>query len=789
MIKLIFLVLWIPSILCVKPKWNNAYGEKCDQIFYKWMLKSAKKNIPVCSRKSSLYGNVDLRENIKPSVFRDLTKKEIEGLLDYLYNRSNLNLTIADKAAINTNYIFISEVFLPPKRDVLKHLNKGCVQPTREARVMIFRGAFSIPDVIEIVVSPLPNPTGYRHVPYRPKSIPFIDRPIDVFDLSITPLLEKIDKVAGKMLYELYGGRLINCSDRCLSFNVNSQLTTPLSGVRKRLWFSWLQQFTEHFLLRPLDFAVLREVDNNGNDALIKIWFDGSLFNSLEQTVAYYYTYKAYIIKVPFPTSDKKGDRTVNSRGKPSFKNPLKDPSQVSPDGIRYNIDDRHVSYTYWEFDVGMSVFYGPRLNDIRYKGDRIAYEISLQELATFYSGDKPQEHVLNFLDTTWKIGALAKYLHPGIDCPNDATFISSSFKVDTQDKPLINERAFCIFEFNTGMPLRRHNGYFKYLHRFYEGVTNVALIVRTIPTIGIYDYVIDFIFFQNGVIEVKITPTGIVTSSWHEHDNPYSFQVDNNLMSPLHQHLFNLKMDLDIKGTSNRFETIDIEPDVVDNVCHKNRGAKIVQNRFIKRLKQTELQAAYKFNFDYPKLLTFVNNNKKDKFGNSPGYKLLNKGMTKVIRPPNDGNNPAVSWSQYQVAVTKYKDSEPYSSSVYTHSDNPVFTFQEFIDDNEKIVDEDLVAWVTMGMHHVVQKEDIPVTHTPGQSHSTFLIPFNYFDESPGMSAGNAVRLDPVDLNDKTKMVKIDRLGTKSDVDCIPKKTYYDATLKKNPCLAIECL
>ncbi|CAC5374044.1 AOC1 [Mytilus coruscus] len=477
MIKLTFLVLWIPSILCGKPKWNNAYGEKCDQLFYKWMLKSGKyftieskylcpylrpstkKNIPVCSRKSSLYGNVDLRENIKPSVFRDLTKKEIEGLLDYLYNRSDLNLTIADKAAINTNYIFISEVFLPPKRDVLKHLNKGCVQPRREARVMIFRGAISIPDVIEIVVSPLPNPTGYRHVPYRPKSIPFIDRPIDVFDLSITPLLEKIDKVAGKMLYELYGGRLINCSDRCLSFNVNSQLTTPLSGVRKRLWFSWLQQFTEHFLLRPVDFAVLREVDNNA--------------------------------------SDQKSDRTVNSRGKPSFDKPLKDPLQVSPDGIRYNIDDRHVSYSYWEFDIGMSVFYGPRLNDIRYKGDRIAYEISLQELATFYSGDKPQEHVLNFLDTTWKIGALAKYLHPGIDCPNGATFISSSFKVDTQDEPLINERAFCIFEFNTGMPLRRHNGYYKYLHRFYEGVANVALIVRTIPTIGIYDYVIDFIFIK----------------------------------------------------------------------------------------------------------------------------------------------------------------------------------------------------------------------------------------------------------------------------------------------------
>ncbi|XP_052106452.1 putative amine oxidase [copper-containing] isoform X3 [Mytilus californianus] len=784
MLKVIVLVLWIDGILS-----GNGNGEKCDHLFNKWISKSAKHNIPVCSRKSSLYGNVDLRESIKPSVFRDLTKKEIEGLLDYLYNRSDLNLTTADKKAINSNYIFISEVFLPPKKHVLKHLDTGYAQPRREARVMIFRGAISIPDVIEIIVSPLPNPTGYRHVPYLPKSIPFIDRPINGFDYNLRPMLEKIDKVAGKMLNELYGGRLINCGDRCLTFSLHSQLTTPVSGISKRLWFSWLYQFSEHFLLRPVDFAVLREVDNNGNVTITKIWFDGSFFDSLEDIVAYYNTNKEYINKVPFPTRTGKNDKSINSRGEPSFNKPLKEPSQVSPDGIRYNINDRHVSYSYWEFDVGMAVFYGPRLNDIRYKGDRIAYEISLQELANFYSGDKPQEHVLFFLDSMFKIGAYAKYLHPGVDCPNDATFISSSFKIDRQDEPLINERAFCIFEFNTGMPLRRHNGYYWNLHRFYEGVVNVVLIVRTIPTIGIYDYIIDFIFYQNGVIEVKITPTGIVTSSWHRHDNPYSFQVDKNLMSPIHQHLFNFKMDLDIKGTSNRFETIDIEPVVVDNICHKNPGATIVQDRFIKRLKHKELEAAFKFNFDFPKLLTFVNNNKKDKFGNSPGYKLLNKGMTKVIRPPNDGNNPAISWSQYQLAVTKYKDSEPYSSSVYTHSDNPVFTFQEFIDDNENIVDKDLVAWVTMGMHHVVQKEDIPVTHTPGQSHSTFLIPFNYFDESPGMSAGNAVRLDPVDLNDKTKMVKIDRLGTKSDVDCIPKKTYYDATLKKNPCLAIECL
>lgn len=49
------------------------------------------------------------------------------------------------------------------------------------------------------------------------------------------------------------------------------------------------------------------------------------------------------------------------------------------------------------------------------------------------------------------------------------------------------------------------------------------------------------------------------------------------------------------------------------------------------------EFDVAYKFNFDYPKLMNFatITETKKDKFGNSLGYKLANKGMTTVDRPP----------------------------------------------------------------------------------------------------------------------------------------------------------
>ncbi|CAC5412330.1 AOC1 [Mytilus coruscus] len=764
----------------------QAYSGKCYNLFQKWASRKSIFQLPICRRPSSDYGNIDTEENDHPSVFRDLTKREIKSLLGFLYSESILNLTVAEKASVSSNYIFIADLYLPPKKDVLKYLDNEGPQPQREAHVMIFRGAIPVPDVIEIVVGPLPKPSGYRHVPYRPKSLPFIDRPFNTAD-KIGKVLDLLDMKLGDMLFDLYGGRLVNCGNRCLTANLFNQVTSVLSGVRKRRYFWWLYCDVDYSIIRPLDFAFLVEYELD-KFSLPKIWFDGHLFKCLEDVLQYYLKYKNYIQKVPFPDITEKFRRTLVSRGTPPFKIPLRDPQQVSPDGKRYNIYDRHISYGYWEFDVAIAPFYGPRLNDIRYKNERIAYEISTQELAVAYFGYKPYEYTALYQDNRYQAGTLAKYLVPGVDCPLDATFLSSAFKVEFHDKPLFNQHAFCVFEFNTGLPLRRHHAYFKNVHSFYEGVENIVLILRTIPSVFPYDYIIDFIFYHNGVIKVKITASGVVVGSWYGRDNPFSFQLEDNLMAPLHQHLFHFKVDLDIKGTKNRFETLDIEPVVTQNEVCDDPNTTIVQNKFTKRLKKTEFEGACKYDFNSPKYLTFVNNNIKDKYGNSAGYRLINTGMTKNTRPPNDANNPAVCWSQYQLAVTKYKDSEPTSSNMFANCDNPVFTFKDFIDDNENIVDEDLVAWVTMGMYHIPHKEDIPVTHTPGMSRSFYLTPFNYFDESPGMSVNNAVRIDTMSKEGKTESVNIHRYGTRSDIDCIPKKNPFEAMLKENPCLVVEC-
>lgn len=54
-------------------------------------------------------------------------------------------------------------------------------------------------------------------------------------------------------------------------------------------------------------------------------------------------------------------------------------------------------------------------------------------------------------------------------------------------------------------------------------------------------------------------------------------------------------------------------------------------------------------------------------------------------------GKEPSVSWARYQVAVTKYKEEERHSSSMYAtwDAESPVVNFQSFIDDDEIITDE----------------------------------------------------------------------------------------------------
>ena len=98
---------------------------------------------------------------------------------------------------------------------------------------------------------------------------------------------------------------------------------------------------------------------------------------------------------------------------------------------------------------------------------------------------------------------------------------------------------------------------------------------------------------------------------------------------------------------------------------------------------------------------------------------------------------------------------------------------FRQYLLDNDSIINEDLVAWVTIGMMHVPHSEDIPNTATAANVVSFFIRPFNYFDEDPSMGSTNAILITPTDASSSGQNVQ--RYGTRDGPQCMPKKRDLD--------------
>nr|KAF6283941.1 hypothetical protein mPipKuh1_010030 [Pipistrellus kuhlii] len=119
-----------------------------------------------------------------------------------------------------------------------------------------------------------------------------------------------------------------------------------------------------------------------------------------------------------------------------------------------------------------------------------------------------------------------------------------------------------------------------------------------------------------------------------------------------------------------------------------------------------------------------------------------------KLLGHPSAQSLLAALPRRYPLAVTKYRESELHSSSLYNQHDpwDPPVVFEEFLRNNENIEEEDLVAWVTVGFLHIPHSEDIPNTATPGNSAGFLLRPFNFFPEDPSVASRDTVIVWPRD-------------------------------------------
>ncbi|XP_028825842.1 diamine oxidase [copper-containing] [Denticeps clupeoides] len=679
------------------------------------------------------------------SMFADLTPHELRVVRNYMHSHSEFGLVSAKERVMKKNSILLIELHVPRKHEALRALDRGMAKPTRQARVVVQFGDQPQPNITEYIVGPLPYPISHAIKTFRgEKPIRFESRPISGVEYKhLVEVLKDVGRKVHKLLQESTGFTFVNCTDRCLTFS--DIAPRGLAPGERRTWIM-LQKFVEGYFIHPVGFEVL--INHKDLDpkkwTVEKVWYNGQYFDSLEELVEKYE--KGTIAKYKLPEHDEQDlYSTFIPRGHGNTRTDIHGPKLVEPQGPRYQVDGNFVEYAGWSFAYRVRSSAGLQIFDLRFNGERVAYEVSLQEAIAFYSGDSPAAMQTKYIDAGWAMGTSDYELAPGIDCPEIATFKDTYHFYDT-DKPVRYQNALCIFEMTTGMPLRRHfNSDFNEGYNFFAGLENHVLVFRTTSTVYNYDYIWDFYFYQNGVMESRVSATGYIHATFFT-DNGlnYGTKVYSYVLGNLHTHLIHYKVDLDIAGRENSFETIDLKYVNFTNPWSPEHTIK--QAIMQKTQHKTERSAAFRFGKKFPRYLHFYSPNAKNKWNHNKGYRIQFNSHAHSVLPRGWREENGISWSRYPLAVTRHKDSELTSSSIYTQNNpwEPVVSFEDYIRNNENIENQDLVAWVTVGFLHIPHSEDIPNTATPGNAVGFFLRPFNFFDEDPSLSSRSTIIVRP---------------------------------------------
>ena len=522
----------------------------------------------------------------------------------------------------------------------------------------IFRGEANV--IEEYKIGPLPNPTTHAKlrfpkwrspIPYRTRTPSSEMEGPHIFTF-LTKALVPVDDILQE--FTGYTWNPATCGKRCLTYYPSVPASFDPS---ERKMFVFVLRKVEGYYLHPIGLQIKIDIlALNASDWTVDyVWFRGQEFRSLAELRRAHTDQRLATKGMPPPTLYDKIDpkqmfSTLNFRGDPLPKKPQRGPRTYMPDGRRYTVKGHHIDWQGWSFDFNMRSVTGIQVHDIRFHGDRVVYELALSELGVLYSGSSPVALYTAYVDTIVQLGRESYELFPGIDCPEYADFFD--FAHYLHFKPFLYKNSACIFEMDKGIPLRRHyetnhmGGY-----EWVQGMPDNVLILRSMVVAYNYEYIVDVVFHQDGSLEVVSTLSGYIIATYTSHimNNKHGFEVFPNGIGNMHNHLINFKVDMDIEGTSNRFESLDVKLEQVDSPANPNE--KLYARYFERNLRQTEMDGTYSYNFNTPKYLLFYNNEtEKNPYGNPKSYRLIPVDMSKLLLPQDWQIDKAYQWARYQV-------------------------------------------------------------------------------------------------------------------------------------------
>ncbi|KAK1714588.1 LOW QUALITY PROTEIN: primary-amine oxidase [Colletotrichum acutatum] len=627
---------------------------------------------------------------------------------------TGLNLTDPNNATVTDNYIYWIDTLHTNKSTVLPYLGGAASPPPKYARVVIFSGGLEVPDSQEYMVGPLPvgNGTKVEKLDYifnggSGGKIPYNSRYFDGPRLVATePLLVSIMSNITDITSELIGGVYYGTSDNRTTLTSTSGTPLSYDGTQafRTVMFRYPNTAT---YLTPLDFSVMLDV--TGTDAS-QYKLRGIVTNEkfFPTVAALQSAWEAGELKEQFEQSRTPDWGLLDYKpemGVRDLENKLA-PQSLEIGGKRYKVDEeqKYIEYMGWSFYTSYSRTLGLMYYDIKFKGERVIYELSLQEAAAQYAGFTPKAAGTVYHDT---LGTYLGTLVEGYDCPFGSTFWNVTHHEGNSS--VVSTDAICIFEADAGYPVSRHrygsgNEYgFSYLGT----VKASALTMRSVATVGNYDYMFDYSFHVDGSLEVTVRASGFLQSSFYYPDQEeFGPRIQEATMGSLHDHILTYKADFDILDTKNSLEVSELVLVNTSQPWYPELGS-FEQMQLQKSTMTDEQQFNWQPN--NAAMYCIVNPNATNAWGEKRGYRIV-PGKSNIHLTPLDS-----PWTKHQtpfakshLALSRQHDTEPHSNVNLPLK--PQQDFMKFFN-GESVENEDIVLWFNLGMHHFTRSEDIPVT------------------------------------------------------------------------------
>lgn len=394
-----------------------------------------------------------------------------------------------------------------------------------------------------------------------------------------------------------------------------------------------------------------------------------------------------------------------------------------------FNLAGRMVTWRAWRFHAGFDPRFGPVLSLVSFEdgGERrpVLYQGHVSEVFVPYMDPDLAWAFRTYMDAgEYGLGTLSSELAAGIDCPDGAAFLDAVLPTATGGARTAPQRV-CIFERATHTPMWRHA---EALNGVHAGRPGVELVVRAIPSVAHYDYVIDWVFAPSGEIRVLIGATGIdavkgvaarSADAAGSEDIRHGTLVAPGLAAIHHDHFFSLRLDMDVDGPNNRFVRETIRAEALP------AGA---PRRSLWRIEEETVATEGPLRAD-GSVWSVANTARNTALGHAPGYQIVAHGPVSLL-DAEDWPQRRAAFSAANLWVTARRPGELYAAGGYPNQSRGDDGLPEY--SNGERLDGDLVVWPTIGFRHVTRPEDWPVLSTVWKGIS--LRPYKFFDRNPSV-------------------------------------------------------